>query len=111
MDSLENFVAKMPTLRRQNLIQNTLSAVSSVGTSGYSSEVAEVKEEEASPGQEVEVRRLGEESHGLSFESQISDTTLVSEDGSEDGEDGHSDISRRRLAPILIGNAAFTAKP
>ena len=56
MDSLENFVAKMPTLRRQNLIQNTLSAVSSAGTSGYSSEVAEVKEDEASPGQEVEVR-------------------------------------------------------
>ena len=75
MDSLENFVAKMPTLRRQNLIQNTLSAVSSAGTSGYSSEVAEVKEDEASPGQEVEVRRL---------ESQSSDTTLVPEDGSED---------------------------
>ena len=84
VDSLENFVAKMPTLRRQNLIQNTLSAVSSAGTSGYSSEVAEVKEDEASPGQEVEVRRLGEESHGLSFESQSSDTTLVPEDGSED---------------------------
>ena len=70
MDSLENFVAKMPTLRRQNLIQNTLSAVSSAGTSGYSSEVAE-----ASPGQEVEVMRL---------ESQSSDTTLIPEDGSED---------------------------
>ena len=84
VDSLENFVAKMPTLRRQNLIQNTLSAVSSAGTSGYSSEIAEVKEHEASPGQEVEVRRLGEESHGLSFESQSSDTTLVPEDGGED---------------------------
>ena len=42
--------------RHKNLIQNTLSAVSSLGTSGYFSEVVEVKEHNALPGQEVEVR-------------------------------------------------------
>ena len=82
MDSLENFVAKMPTLRRQNLIQNTLSAVSSAGTSGYSSEVAEVKEDEASPGQEAEVMRL---------ESQSSDTTLVPEDRGRSSRQGREE--------------------
>ena len=44
----------MLTLRRQNLIQNTLFAVSIVGTSGYFYEVAELKEHNnALPGQEV----------------------------------------------------------
>ena len=33
--NLKDFLAKMLTLRHKNLIQNTLSAVSSVGTSGY----------------------------------------------------------------------------
>ena len=57
--NLKDFLAKMLTLRHKNLIQNinTLSAVSSLGTSGYFSEVSEVKEHNALPGQEVEVRR------------------------------------------------------
>ena len=63
--------------RHKNLIQNTLSDVSSVGTSGYfSEEVSEVKEHNALPGQEVEVRsrRSGLkntllESRGLSVHS------------------------------------------
>ena len=55
--NLKDILAKMLTLRHKNLILNTLSAVSSVGTSGYfSEEVSEVTEHNAIPGQEVEVR-------------------------------------------------------
>ena len=77
-------MAKMLTLRHKNLIQNinTLSAVSSLGTSGYFSEVSEVKEHNALPGQEVEVRsrRSGQkntllESRGLSVHSQLGHDT------------------------------------
>ena len=82
---MKDFLAKMLTLRHKNLIQNinTLSAVSSVGTSGYfSEEVSEVKEHNALPGQEVEVRsrRSGQkntllESRGLSVHSQLGHDT------------------------------------
>ena len=64
--NLKDFLAKMLTLRHKNLIQNTLSAVSSVGTSGYFSEVSEVKEHNALPGQEQEVRSE-EHSAGVSW--------------------------------------------
>ena len=83
--NLKDFLAKMLTLRHKNLIQNTLSAVSSVGTSGYfSEEVSEVKEHNALPGQEVEVRsrRSGLkntllESRGLSVHSQLGHDTYT----------------------------------
>ena len=72
--------------RHKNLIQNTLSAVSSLGTSGYFSEVVEVKEHNALPGQEVEVR--SEEHSGWSLAASVFivslDTTLKPEDGSKD---------------------------
>ena len=78
-------MAKMLTLRHKNLIQNTLSAVSSVGTSGYFSEVSEVKEHNALPGQEQEAR--SEEHSGWSLAASVFivslDTTLKPEDGSK----------------------------
>ena len=63
-----------------------------MGTSGYFSEVAEVKEHNALPGQEVEVRsrRSGQKntllkSRGLSTVFIVSlDMTLKPEDGSKD---------------------------
>ena len=71
--------------RHKNLIQNTLSAVSSLGTSGYFSEVVEVKEHNALPGQEVEVR--SEEHSGWSLAASVFivclDTTLKPEVGSK----------------------------
>ena len=72
--------------RHKNLIQNTLSAVSSVGTSGYfSEEVSELKEHNALPGQEVEVR--SEEHSGWSLAASVFivslDTTLKPEDSSK----------------------------
>ena len=84
---MKDFLAKMLTLRHKNLIQNinTLSAVSSLGTSGYFSEVVEVKEHNALPGQEVEVR--SEEHSGWSLAASVFivclDTTLKPEVGSK----------------------------